>query len=170
MSTPPARGTVALAWGVAGFTALLLVAVVRLAPIALDAFSYPWQAMHYAAFTANLWFMAWYEGYRGFQRSYSPRLAARAHHLYRHATRAQTALAPLVCMGFVHAPRRRRIAAWLLTAAIIVVVMIYRALPQPWRGILDAGVVVGLLWGMAATLYEVYRQFHRGSAVDAEMR
>lgn len=159
-----------MVWGVGGFTLLLLVAIVRLSVFALDSLALPWHAGHWAALVINLLFMAWCEGYRGFQCSYSPRLAARAHHLLRHATPAQTWFAPLVCMGFMSAPRRRMLGAWLLTLAIIVIVLIYRALPQPWRGILDAGVVVGLLWGVAATLYWVARYFSVPPDVDAEMR
>ena len=34
--------------------------------------------------------------------------------------------------------------------------MVARMLPQPWRGILDAGVVVGLSIGISSILYFVY--------------
>jgi hypothetical protein len=163
-------GTVALVWGVGGFTLLLAFAVWRLAQLAAASLAFDWHAAHWALFAGNLLFMAWVEGYRGFQQSYSPRLAARAHHLYRHATALQTLLAPLVCMGFLHAPRRRVISAFALTAGVVAIVLVYRALPQPWRGILDAGVVVGLLWGMVATLVHVGRSLREGPAVDPEFR
>ena len=38
--------------------------------------------------------------------------------------------------------------SWFMVFAIFVLVVIVRALPQPWRGIVDGGVVVGLLWGV----------------------
>jgi len=158
-----------MAWGVGGFVLMLLLGIARLGVVALDSLAWTWHAGHWTAFVINVLFMAWCEGYRGFQCSYSPRFAARAHHLLHHATLAQAWLAPLVCMGFIDAPRRRVIGAWLLTVAIVAVVLIYRALPQPWRGILDAGVVVGLLWGAAATLYWVRRYFSVTPDVDAEM-
>ena len=164
------RGVVALVWGVGGFIALLLVAVFRLLPLAAETTMYEWTWAHYVLFAGNLAFMAWCEGYRGFQRSYSPRLAARAYHLYHHATRRQAVLAPLVCMSLLDAPRRRIIAAWLLTVGIVAIVVVYRTFPQPWRGILDAGVVVGLVWGVAATVLYVCRAFRNGPVVNAEMR
>ena len=162
-------GSAALLWGVGGFLALLVVALWRLVPLALESTQHPWTLAHWALFAVNLAVMAWFEGYRGFQCSYSPRLAARAHHLFRAATPRQASLAPLICMGFLDAPRRRVIGAWALTGGIVAVLLVYRLLPQPWRGILDAGVVVGLLWGTLATLHFVRRALADGPAVDPEM-
>ena len=125
--------------------------------------------MHYIAFAANVIVMAWFEGYRAFQRRYAPRFAARVQALYRSATPLQALLAPAVCMGFLQGSRRRVITAWLLTCGIVAIVLVYRALPQPWRGILDAGVVVGLVWGLAATLHAVVRALRHGPSVDPEL-
>ena len=105
-----------------------------------------------------------------FQQAFSPRLAARCHHLLTHATWGQALLAPLVVMNFTHSTRRRMITAWALTAGIVVVVLLYRQLPQPWRGILDAGVVLGLAWGLVATLWHVAVALKRGPLVDPEFR
>jgi|OM-RGC.v1.018664749 hypothetical protein len=162
-------GVFALVWGVGGFAAMLLFAIWRLASLALASTELPWTAAHWAVFVVNLLIMGWFEGYRGFQQSYSPRLAARAHGLLHGATGRQALLAPLVCMGFLDAPRRRLIGAWALTGGIIAVVLVYRLLPQPWRGILDAGVVLGLLWGVIATLHATWRALREGPAVDAEL-
>jgi len=43
--------------------------------------------------------------------------------------------------------------SYALTAMIICFIIIARMLPQPWRGILDAGVVVGLSIGIISILY-----------------
>ena len=139
-------------------------------PLAVASTEFAWNGLHWLALAVNLVVMAWFEGYRGFQQSYSPRLAARAWHLRHHATPLQAVLAPIVCMGFVYAPRRRMLAAWLLTLAIVGVVVVYRLLPQPWRGILDAGVVVGLLWGAIATVISAFHALRHGPAVDGELR
>ena len=162
-------GMLAVAWGVGGFVLLLGFALWRLVPLALESFAYPWAWPHTLLFLSNLALMAWFEGYRGFQQSYSPRLAARCHALLEHASWLQALLAPLVCMGLVYAPRRRIIAAWGLTLGIVAVVLLYRQFPQPWRGILDAGVVLGLAWGLAATLAHVVLALRRGPAVDPEL-
>ena len=57
------------------------------------------------------------------------------------------------CMNYFGAEKRRMIVAWVATSLIVILIIIFHHLPQPWRGILDAGVVVGLSWGLLATLY-----------------
>lgn len=161
-------GAFAAGWGVVGFSLLLAVALLRLTAVALDSFESPWNALHYAVFVLNLVFMGYTEGYKGFQNQYSPRFAARILYLYRHATVVQALFAPLVAMGFFNATRRRLLTAWILTAGVVVLVLIYRSLPQPWRGILDAGVVLGLGWGLLATLWAVLQAFRVGTSIDPE--
>lgn len=165
--SPP--GAFALAWGVGGFVLLLGFALWRLTPLALESFDHAWGWPHVTVFILNLAAMAWFEGYRGFQKAYSPRFAARCRQWAETASWPQALIAPLVCMGFLCAPRRRVLATWLLTAGIVGVVLIYRQLPQPWRGILDAGVVLGLAWGLAATLVHVVLALRDGPQVDAEL-
>jgi uncharacterized membrane protein YkgB len=53
-------------------------------------------------------------------------------------------------MGFFHATRRRQVTSILVTAGIVVMVVLVRQLAQPWRGIVDLGVVAGLVWGLVA--------------------
>lgn len=138
-------------WGVGGFMLLLLAAIYRLTPIALEAFFYPLTWYHWLVLLLHTVFMAYSEGYRGFQQGYSPRLVARACHLQRRPTPLRVALAPLFCMGYFHTTKRRMTAAYALTVAIVILIVIFQRLPQPWRGVLDAGVVIGLLWGVLAT-------------------
>lgn len=142
---------IAAIWGVSGFLLLLLFAIYRLTPIALQAFESTLHWYQWLLFAINSVFMAYSEGYRGFQKSYSPRLVARAQDLRRNATPIRLILAPLFCMGYFAAEKRRIISAWLLTSMIIVLIIVFHQLPQPWRGLLDAGVVVGLGWGVLAT-------------------
>ena len=47
----------------------------------------------------------------------------------------------------------------LLTVMIIVLVMIVSKFSQPWRGIVDAGVVIGLLWGLASLVIYIGMAF-----------
>ena len=62
-------------------------------------------------------------------------------------------LAPLFCMGYIYATRKRQFLSFALTSMVICFVLIARSLPQPWRGIVDAGVVVGLCLGIASIAY-----------------
>jgi len=159
----------AVAWGAGGFLALLAWALMRLGPLVADSLALPWAWFHWALFALNLVLMAWFEGYRGFQQNYAPRFGARCEYLYRQASPLQVLIAPLVCMGFVNAPKRRVIAALALTSGIILVVLLYRQLPQPWRGILDAGVLLGLAWGMAATAWHVGLALRNGPQADPQI-
>ncbi|MEL7451718.1 MAG: hypothetical protein AAFN78_21100 [Pseudomonadota bacterium] len=160
------RGTLAAWWGIGGFTFMLAVSVYRLAALAADSFQMPWHLGHQILFIGNLLVMLWVEGYRGFQLKFSPRFAQRAVELRSRNTIVEAIAAPLVLMGMLYAPRRQLIASWLLTAGIVVIVLVYRAMPQPWRGILDAGVAAALLWGLVATVFLSVRALG-GEAADA---
>ncbi len=150
-------GKLGAAWGVAGVAALLGYAVFRLAPLSLEALASPWQWYHGVFAAVWILFMAHAEGYRGFQKAFSPRVAARARYLARHPRADHLLLAPLFCMGFIHATSRRRIVATSITGGVITLVLLVRLLPQPWRGIVDAGVVLGLTWGLVALLVFSWR-------------
>jgi hypothetical protein len=88
------------------------------------------------------------EGYRGFQKKFSPRTAARVKYLRDHPTWPRVLLAPFFCMGYFYAKRKTRIIAICLTLGIILLVVLVRFLDQPWRGIVDFGVVLGLSYGL----------------------
>ena len=139
-------------WAVTGVAGILGWAIVRLSDIALRALEEPFAWYHWVVIGAFIPFMAWSEGLRGFQRRFSPRVAERAMLIRAAPTAARVIFAPLFAAGFFGGSRRERLGTCLGTAAIIVLVVIVHMLEQPWRGILDAGVVTGLTWGMVATL------------------
>jgi hypothetical protein len=101
--------------------------------------------------------MAYVEGYRAFQQGFSPRVAARARHLRDHPILLHAVLAPLFCMAYFHAQRKRQITSLSVTAGIIILVLLVRLLSQPWRGIIDGGVVVGLAWGLVSLVVFGYQ-------------
>lgn len=140
-------------WGVLWVLLLLGNAVFRLAPRAIE----PWQNGSMSAFQQTLWvlwalFNAYAEGYRGFQLRFSPRVVARAFHLGRNPRPLHVALALPFCMSLFHSTRRQKIVSWTLIAVIATLVILVRQVDQPWRGIVDGGVVVGLAWGMASVV------------------
>jgi hypothetical protein len=61
-------------------------------------------------------------------------------------------LAPLFCMGYFHATRKRMLTSIILTSAIIVLVLLVGLAPQPWRGIIDVGVIIGLGLGVGSII------------------
>jgi hypothetical protein len=144
-------------WGLAGVALLLGSAIYRLTPLAIDAFTYDWSWYHWLSFALMLFFMAYAEGYRAFQLGFSPRVAARARHLRDHPNALYAVLAPLFCMAYFHAPKRRQIVSISVTAGIIVLVILVRLLEQPWRGIIDGSVVVGLAWGLVSLIVFGYQ-------------
>lgn len=147
-------------WGVFGVAAVLTFAVVRLASIAWVAIDEGLNPMQWLLLITTVILMAWWEGYKGFQLRFSPRVAARALYLYRNElTTGTKLLAPLFCCGYFHASRRARRAAWLGTIGIVLLVLLVHQLSQPWRGILDAGVVAGLTWGTLSLLLSVQQAF-----------
>ncbi|MEM7248939.1 MAG: hypothetical protein AAF533_26665 [Acidobacteriota bacterium] len=146
-------------WGVLGFLALIVKALWMLTPIALAAFrSESMGALHWVLAAAWIVFMIYSEGYRGFHQAFSPRLAARALHLAHHPRPLHVALAPAYVMGLMHATRKRLIVSWCLLLGIVALVIGVRMLSQPWRGIVDAGVVLGLTVGGISVVYHFHRQ------------
>ena len=143
-------GRLATAWAIAGVVGLLASAVWRLTPLAIDAFSEPLTWVHWAFAVPWIIFMGYSEGYRGFQKAFSPRVVARAWTLLSRPRPHHVLLAPAIAMGWLHATKKRLIVSWSLTVGIVGVVLLVRLLPQPWRGLVDGGVVLGLGWGLAA--------------------
>lgn len=168
-------GRFGFVWGVTGVCMILLFAVYRLTQITLDAFEFSLLWYHWLALVVNIVFMAHSEGYKGFQKAFSPRVVARAAYLKSNPKLLFILFAPLFCMGFFHATRRRMITAYVMSLAIIVLIIIFNQISQPWRGILDAGVVVGLCWGVISILYYFFQymsgeEFEFSADVPAENR
>ncbi|MEH6627435.1 MAG: hypothetical protein V7739_13395 [Motiliproteus sp.] len=152
-------GFVAAAWGTLGICLILGSAVYRLSVVGFTAFSYPLELHHWLIGGVWLIFMAFSEGYRGFQQGFSPRVAARIAYLYQHPTIIRLILAPLFCMGYFHIERKRQIITVVITLLIISIVQIVHQFSQPWRGIIDIGVVVGLAWGLISLLIFTVQAF-----------
>ena len=147
-------GMIGATWGIGGMLLLLGNAIHRLFILTHDAFSFEFSWYHWLALLVNLAFMAYSEGYKGFQKSFSPRFAARARYLRDHPRPLHVLLAPFFCAGYFHTTRRRQISIVVLTLAIIILILIVHRLPQPWRGIIDAGVVLGLAWGLVSIVHQ----------------
>ena len=139
-------------YAVLGVLLLLSSAIYRLLPMALEPLSGTLEPVHLFAYASSVLFFAYSEGYRGFQKQFSPRVVARALIVARQKRMLSWLLAPPVAMGLLHATKKRLIISWSITLGVIVLILLMRMLAQPWRGIIDAGVVVGLSWGAVAIL------------------
>lgn len=144
-------------WGILGVVAFLSQAIYRIAPLAWEPLRdrnlTEFQAALYVAF---LLFSGYAEGYRGFQKRFSPKVVGRALHLADNPRFLHVLFAPAYCMAYFHATKRGLLTAWGVSSIIVVIVMLVRSVPQPWRGIIDGGVVLGLTWGVVSLLYHAW--------------
>lgn len=145
-------GAVAATWAVVGWSATLGFAIVRLGGHAAEALASELSGVQVFALVANAVILAWSEGYRGFQLKFSPRAAARVLYLRHHATPLTALFAPAFCVGFFAATPRILRLTWVGTGLIVLLIVVVHQLAQPWRGIVDAGVVIGLTWGLVSFL------------------
>jgi len=122
--------------------------------------------LHWTVLVFFVAYMAYTEGYKGFHHGFAPRLVIRAIYLKNNPRILHVLLAPLFCMGYICATRRRKIISIGLTLMIICFILIARILPQPWRGIIDAGVVVGLSIGIISITYFIFLAILNPQAIE----
>lgn len=156
-------------WGLVGMLALLGDALYRLGPIAAEAVTGDLSAGQRAALVSWVVIMAWTEGWRGFHLRFSPMVVARCQTLDGSSPRWHRVLAPVYAMGLIHATPRRKRVSWGLTIGIVLLIILVRELPDPWRGIIDAGVVVGLSIGALSMLYWLRQGLAGADLVDPEV-
>jgi hypothetical protein len=111
------------------------------------------------ALTAIVVGFVYAEGYRALQRKFAPLVVSRVLEIGSRPVRIHTPLsAPLYSLSLIDAPRAVLARAWLAVALIACAVCLVRALPNPWRGLIDAGVAAALTWGLCALLIEFSRR------------
>lgn len=169
---PKWAGPIGAVWGVIGLVLILGVPVFRLFQKFLEAWETKatWGIWQWSLLIGFVAFMAYTEGYKGFQKAFSPRCAVRAKHLKDHPTWLRVVLAPLFLMAFFAATKKRLIVSYAITAMVIGFVLIFHLVPQPWKGILDVGVVVGLTWGLISFLLFLAPAFSGRLQMDPEVR
>ncbi len=143
-------------WGVGGVFILLLFAIYRLAPMALALEDASMELTHWFFLAVSISYMAYAEGIKGFHQGFAPRVVKRALYLKQNPRLSYVMFAPFFCMSYFCATKKRQISSLGLTGLIVCFVILVRLLSQPWRGILDAGVVTGLTIGCGSILYFLY--------------
>lgn len=167
VAPPTLRAKAIAVFAVAQVAYMLWSALARLTPIALE----PWQQGMLGGFgmaVALAWaaFNAYAEGYRGFQQRFSPRTVARAAYLGENPRLLDLVLALPFSMGLYFAHRRQLIVSWVAVILIAGLVTVVKLLPQPYRGIIDGGVVIGLGWGLVSLLASLVRYLATGETDD----
>lgn len=151
-------------WGVGGILLLLSFAIVRLGGVALELSAFSLTIWQWLIMLVWFAYMVWAEGYKGFHLAFAPRVVARASYLANNPTPVHVLLAPLFCMGYIHATPRRRLMSIALSCMIVCFVLLARMLPQPWRGIVDVGVVAGLVFGVGSIVYYLLQLKQAGAS------
>jgi hypothetical protein len=153
-------------WGIAWVSLLLGRALWRLTPLAIE----PWSedmmtSAQKGIYIAWLLANAYLEGYRGFQLRFSPRVVSRAIYLAKNPRPLWVILALPFCMSLFHSTRRQKTVSWVFIGAIVILVWSVRSLSQPWRGIIDGGVVLGLAWGLGV-IWWLFLRYLLGAKVQ----
>lgn len=165
-------GKLVACWGIAQVTVLLGTSVVRLtddaiAPWVDGSMSFAQKALFVVWIVAN----AYMEGYKGFQQRFSPRVVGRAKLLSeRPVSFVHTLLALPYCLSLFDAPRREMVPRVIFLTLLAALIYAVKQLPPTWKGIIDGGVVVGLAWGMVATVVFFVRFLANGEVPEVVAR
>lgn len=163
-------GYLSVVWAVFSLTVIFTLTFTRLAPHSVEALRSGLTFGEQLILLAWCSFMLFTEGYLGFQKKFSPRFAARALYLFKNPSLATFLLAPVFCIGFINTPRKRKLSAGLLILGIFVLVFAVKHVPQPWRGIIDTGVILGLTYGLLSVYSSCIRAITtKKYAVDPEV-
>src|SRR5690606_11820793 len=117
------------------------MAIYRLSPFVFELGQHSLSLLQLVLLVALVLYVLYAEGYRGFHQNFAPRVVLRAQALRGTQRPLAWLLAPLFCMGYFYATRKRVITSIILTSAILLLVLLVRQLPQPGRGMVDAGVI-----------------------------
>ncbi len=142
-------------WGVSGVLILLSTSVFRLAERAAGLQLDDLEPIHWAFEVVWLFFMLYSEAWKGFHQRFSPRVVQRALELPRKPL--LMLLAPPVCMGLIYGTRKRLAVSWGVIIAIVILVLLVRQFPSPWRELTDVGVAAGLCAGTLSVVWFAVR-------------
>lgn len=152
-------GTVATAWALVGPALLFLFAIYRLGKRGVATVQEGLAGWEWGILLALTVAFVVGEGIGALQERWVPRLVERASQLRHGGGVLHRLLAPLYGMSLIGAPPARMVRSWALTLGIVVMVLIVRAFPEPWRGITDLAVAAALLWGLGAIVVRAPEAF-----------
>ena len=144
-------GAVVSGWAVFGVAAIFAWAVYRLGGRGLDAIRGGLEWFEWTALVLLTVGFVYGEGIRALDRKWVPSMMERARRI-REQSLLLRLLAPLYGLSLVGTDRKELLKGWLGTAGIVAAVLVIRAFPPPWRGIVDFAVAAALAWGLLAIL------------------
>ena len=144
-----------------GVAALFVEAILQLGRRGVEAIRSGLEPLEWAGLVLLVVAFVYGEGMRALARRWVPATIARAFELNAASPLVHKLLAPLYAMTLVGAPARALVRAWIGVALIVLAVLIVRALPDPWRGIVDFAVAGALAVGLAAIAVHSVRAARR---------
>lgn len=154
-------------WGVFQVVLMLANALRRILPVAIEPLiRKDILPVHWVMYVVWSLYMAYAEGYKGFQLKFSPLVVHRAFSLCDNPSVINYILAGPYCMGLFGASRKRMIVSWSITAGVFALILAVKHLPYPYRSIVDGGVLVGLTYGTLSILLLTIKAL-MGGKVDA---
>lgn len=145
-------------WGVIQVLCILANAIKRVMPIAIEPLIKK-NLTPIQIILCIIWctYMIYTEGYKTFQLKFSPLVVKRAFGLSKNLSVVNCLLAGPYSMGLFGATRKRIIISWAVTIGVFGLVKAVKQLAYPWRSIVDAGVVLGLSYGVIAMCIQAVR-------------
>ncbi|PCJ90121.1 MAG: hypothetical protein COA46_12245 [Porticoccaceae bacterium] len=147
-------------WGVFGVATFLLSAIYRIWPGVENIFYAQNDPAAYFLLAVLTPLMLYLEGYRGFYKSFTPRVVSRAKLLGHESPLHQKIMAPLFCMGFICSSLQRKFSLYMIILGIYGLVIWVKSLSQPWRWVIDLSVSIALFFGVLTIMWVAYREWH----------
>ena len=135
-------------YSIGGVIAIFSSAIYRLYPHVQESISYEFSILNWIVLVLYLIVMIVGKGYFALHRGFVPRVINRSELLVENGNLLDRLFAPLYCMGFFKAPKKRLIISYSMLLLIITFIASASKISQPWRGIIDLGVVIGLSLGI----------------------
>ncbi len=137
-------------YSIGGVIFIFSSAIYRLLPHVLEGLTTEFETYHWIVLISFLIIMIVGKGIFAMHRGFVPRVISRSEILISEGKLLDRLLAPLFCMGFFKAPKKRMIISYTMLVLIITFIISASKIAQPWRGIIDLGVVIGLSMGIVS--------------------
>lgn len=163
LDAPPAPGgrtsragldALASAWALLGVAAAFAWPVYRLGVHGFEAIAGGLDAVEWTGLVLLTAAFVYGEGVRALDRRWVPSMIERVRAL-RDEGGLLKLLGPLYGLGLVGRDRWQVTKHWVGVFLIVLAVLIIRAMPSPWRGIVDFAVGAALAWGLIAIMRRV---------------
>jgi len=145
-------------YSIGGVIAIFSSAIYRLYPHVREGFSIDFKTAHWIVLLSYLMVMIVAKGYFALHRSFVPRIINRSELLVKEGKIIDRILAPFFCMGFFRATKKRLITSYSMLIFVVSFIISASKISQPWRGIMDLGVVVGLSLGILSLLFSGFNR------------